>query len=484
MLCLFEGVASGAADGYARVAGTPAATLFHLGPGLGNAFANLHNARRAHSPVLNIVGDHATYHSRYDAPLQTDIASIAGALEGWYRRSRARRRRRRRRRRGDRRSRTARPAAIATLVLPADASWSPTRSIGPRRSPDGARRARVGPTTVVDPVARAAAHARARRSCSGARRCAAAASPPPRASRPRRGAGCCTRPSPPSSIAARGVLAPERLNYLGELALQQLDGRRAARARRAPPHPSASSPTRTCRRRLVPEGCEVVTLAGLDVDVPGALEALADAARRAARRRRPRRRRAAVAAPTGRAHTRTPSAPPIGALLPEGCVVVDESNTSGVGLLRGDRRRAGRTSGSRSPAARSATACPPRSARRSPQGTGASLCLESDGSMNYTPQALWTMAREGLDVTTVCCSNDSYAILNFELARVGATASGERARAMLDLTAPDARPRQRPPRASACPRRPRRRADELVVELEKALATAGPTFINARLTRG
>src|SRR5271169_5637908 len=123
VLCLFEGVASGAADGYARVAGTPAATLFHLGPGLGNAFANLHNARRAHVPVLNIVGDHATYHSRYDAPLNTDIASIAGTLNGWYRRTA---------RADDVAGDTAAaiaacvgpPGCIATLVLPADASWT------------------------------------------------------------------------------------------------------------------------------------------------------------------------------------------------------------------------------------------------------------------------------------------------------------------------------------------------------------------------
>src|SRR5271169_6865139 len=87
VLCLFEGVASGAADGYGRVTGSPAATLFHLGPGLGNAFANLHNARRAHTPVLNVVGDHATYHARYDAPLASDIAAVAGALEGWVRSS-------------------------------------------------------------------------------------------------------------------------------------------------------------------------------------------------------------------------------------------------------------------------------------------------------------------------------------------------------------------------------------------------------------
>jgi len=87
ILCLFEGVATGAADGYARVTGRPAATLLHLGPGLGNGLANLHNARRAHSPVVNIVGDHATYHHRLDAPLESDIESLARPVSGWYRAS-------------------------------------------------------------------------------------------------------------------------------------------------------------------------------------------------------------------------------------------------------------------------------------------------------------------------------------------------------------------------------------------------------------
>src|SRR5271170_6823639 len=85
ILTLFEGAATGAADGYARIAGTPAATLLHLGPGLGNGLANLHNARRARVPVVNVVGDHATYHSRFDAPLESDIASIARSVSGWYR---------------------------------------------------------------------------------------------------------------------------------------------------------------------------------------------------------------------------------------------------------------------------------------------------------------------------------------------------------------------------------------------------------------
>ena len=86
VLALFEGVATGAADGYARMSGRPAATLLHLGPGMANGMANLHNARRARVPLVNIVGDHATYHSRYDAPLNSDIETVARTFSGWTRR--------------------------------------------------------------------------------------------------------------------------------------------------------------------------------------------------------------------------------------------------------------------------------------------------------------------------------------------------------------------------------------------------------------
>src|SRR6201986_3957505 len=87
VLGLFEGVATGAADGYARMADRPAATLLHLGPGLGNGLATLHNARRAKVPLVNIVGDHATYHTRYDAQLQSDIETVARNVSSWVRTS-------------------------------------------------------------------------------------------------------------------------------------------------------------------------------------------------------------------------------------------------------------------------------------------------------------------------------------------------------------------------------------------------------------
>src|SRR6187551_2198855 len=124
VLALFEGVATGAADGYARMSGRPAATLLHLGPGLGNGIANLHNARRAHSPIVNIVGDHATYHKKYDAPLESDIDAIASAVSGWTHRSLTPEAVA-----ADTALAVAKamepPGQVATLILPADVCWLP-----------------------------------------------------------------------------------------------------------------------------------------------------------------------------------------------------------------------------------------------------------------------------------------------------------------------------------------------------------------------
>ena len=123
MLCLFEGAATGAADGYGRMTDRPAAVLLHLGPGLANGLANLHNARRARTPLLAIVGDHATYHKRFDAPLESDIEALAGTVSGWVRRCA---------RSADAAADVAEavaaamtpPGQVATVILPADVSWS------------------------------------------------------------------------------------------------------------------------------------------------------------------------------------------------------------------------------------------------------------------------------------------------------------------------------------------------------------------------
>ena len=472
ILCLFEGVASGAADGFARVTGRPAATLFHLGPGLGNAFANLHNARRAHVPILNIVGDHATYHARHDAPLRTDIAAIASALDGWYRSSA---------RPDDVASDAAAaiaaaygpPSRVATLVLPADVSWSEvTDSSAPL-----ARRG-IAPVVADHVVDEVAAMLRSHSAVLLLGGTALRARGLAAAGRIAATSGCRVLHETFPTVLDRGtgVFAPERLNYLAEFAAAQLEGAEVlVLAGAVEPvsffaYPSISS-------RLVPEGCDVIELADLVVDAPDALEALADALDAPSRPgpfetvERPSR-------PTGALDTRSLAAA-IGSLLPEGCVVVDESNTSGVGLLGATvsapphewLTNTGGAIGFGLPAAVGAAV-----------GAGGRrvVCIESDGSMSYTPQALWTMAREGLDVTVVCCSNDSYAILNYELSRVGATASGERAKAMLSLTGPTL-DLAATAASYGVPAETVTTADELVVAFDKSLATPGPSFINARL---
>lgn len=472
VLCLFEGVASGAADGYARVAGTPAATLFHLGPGLGNAFANLHNARRARSPMVNVVGDHATYHARYDAPLQSDIHSIASALGGWYRSSA---------RAEDVAADAAAaiaaavgpPGRIATLVLPADVSWNPIEA-----SPPVLALPRAVPTVPESAVTAVAERVRGRR-CAillGSAGCRAPALAAAARVAAATGGRLLTETFP--AVLDRGphLPAPERLNYLGELALAQLEGVEVLVLAGAP-SPVSFFAYPTVPSSLVPAGCEAVELAGVDVDVAAALEALADeldAPARAPARQVPER----PGRPSGPLDSRS-LADVVGAVLPEGCVVVDESATSGIGLLGATEGAAphewltltGGAIGYGLPAAVGAAVA--ARGRRV-------VCFEADGSMCYTPQALWTMAREGLDVTVVCLSNDSYAILNFELSRVGATGGGQRAKAMLDLTNP-VLGLAGVASGFGVPSATVTTAEELAESMEKSFATPGPTFLNARL---
>lgn len=124
VLCLFEGVVTGAADGYGRIAGKPAATLLHLGPGLANGLANLHNARRANTPIVNVVGDHATYHLQYDALLTSDIAGFARPVSSWIHESKNAAAVAGDAARAVQAARSA-PGGVATLILPADTAWNP-----------------------------------------------------------------------------------------------------------------------------------------------------------------------------------------------------------------------------------------------------------------------------------------------------------------------------------------------------------------------
>jgi len=427
VLCLFEGVATGAADGYGRMAGRPAAVLLHLGPGLANGLANLHNARRARTPLLAVVGDHATYHKRYDAPLESDIDALAGSVSGWVRRSA---------RSADVAADAAEgvaaaltpPGQVATLILPADVSWS-----------DGAEPAAPLPVRAAPGVPGATVRSVSRTLRSG-EPCVlllggAAARRPglEAASRVAQGTGarllCETFPARLERGA--GIPAVDRLAYLGEQAEAQLAGlRHLILAGARSPVAFFAYPGR--RGDLVPAGCPVTVLADGGQDVQAALESLA---------RRVAAGVSAVLAPGSR-----PAAEPgpltaislastIAASLPERAIVADEANTSGFALpqaLAGAPRHSlltltGGSIGQGLPVATGAAiAAPDRPV----------LSLEADGSALYTIQALWTQAREQLDVTTVLINNAAYAILRLELARTAAGQAGPRAARMLDLSGP------------------------------------------------
>ena len=428
VLCLFEGAATGAADGYGRMAGRPAAALLHLGPGLGNGLANLHNARRARTPLLAVVGDHATYHKRLDAPLESDIDSIARPVSVWVRRSL---------RSADvaadaadaLAAASAAPGGVATLILPADVSWSEGGEPVPPPVPRP-------PSPVPDEVISSAAKVlRGGEPCvlmlggTGVRRAGLEAASRIAAAT---GARLVCETFPARLERGAGLPAVDRLAYLAEFAAEQLSGaRHVILAGARPPVSFFAYPGKPSS--LVPAGSQVHVLAEPGEDVAGALTAVADLV--AADSRPVTQPPARPGLPDGDLTAETAAAV-IGALLPEGAIVSDEANTSGLflpGATAGSPPHdwltlTGGAIGQGLPlAAGAAVACPQRPV----------IALESDGSAMYTISALWTHAREGLDITTVIFSNRSYAILAMELGRVGAVAAGEAARSLLDLSRPD-----------------------------------------------
>ncbi len=466
VLTLFEGVATGAADGYARIAGRPAAVLLHLGPGLANGLANLHNARRARSPVVNIVGAHATGHVRYDAPLQSDIEALARTVSGWVHTCGTTR---------DlaqdamRAVMAARRGQIATLVVPADVSWSDGGALAPPRpaawplAVHGDQIAAAGDIlSGVSAMLLLGGKALSERGLRAASRISAAT-----------GARLLAETFPARMERGAGVPVVDRLAYLAEQAEAQLAGLdhlilAGARA----PVSFFAYPGRP--GDLVPPGCSVTVLADADQDVEGALELLADdlAAGTA-----PVLADAATPVPEPGPLTAISLASVVAASLPEHAVVADEANTSGFALPK-------------------ALACAPRHTLLTltggsigqglPVATGAAiaapdrpvLCLEADGSALYTIQALWTQARERLNVTTVLINNAAYAILRMELARTAAGKAGERASRMLDLSDPTPGFTQIS-QGLGVPATCVTTAAELAAALRRAYAEPGPHLIEA-----
>ena len=429
VLGLFEGVVTGAADGYARMAEKPASTLLHLGPGLGNGLANLHNASRAQVPIINLVGQHATYHLHYDTPLTSDIEGIGRPYSKWLRTSRSTSDIGRDAAEAVVAARTA-PGQIATLIVPADVTWNEGGAVGavPMLSET--------PLPATSSIEHAATMLRSRlrtaillsgnalygKGLVAAGRIAAATdaklfAPYPFA-RMQRGAG---------------TPRVERVQYILEQGVEQfkefrqliLVGARAPVVYFAYPGKNGFFTLPDCR---------VHTLASPGEDYVGALDALARAL--SVRETDPPAEKAERPPMPSGEITLQGLAAAVGVLLPEKAIVVDESMTSGRGLMAATRGAPshewlGNTGGSIGIAlplaVGAAVACPDRRV----------LCLTADGSGMYTVQALWTMAREGLNVTTVVFANHDYAVLKREFSYLGVGNPGPRAADMFEIGRPD-----------------------------------------------
>jgi acetolactate synthase-1/2/3 large subunit len=429
VLGLFEGVVTGAADGYARMTGKPAWTLLHLGPGLGNGLANLHNAGRAQVPIINLVGEHATYHRQYDTPLVSDIEGIARPYSKWLRTSSttsevandvidaiiA--------------ARTA-PGQIATLVVPADVAWSEGGSIAklptlPRASmpankqiDHAAEMLRSGLRTAILLSGNCLFGSGLKTAGKIAAATGAKLFAPYPVTRLERGAGL-----PPV----------DRVAYVLEQGVEQFkEFRQLILVGAAVPRTYFAYPGKGSS--FLSSNCEVHTLTTAEEDHVRALEALAEALSLSAGQ--------PLAQKAGRPSMRDGNitlpglAAVVGALLPENAIVVDESMTSGRGMMAATKGAQphdwlGNTGGSigiaMPLAVGAAIACPERKV----------LCLTADGSGMYTLQALWTMAREGLGVTTVVFANRSYAVLKREFSYLGVGEPGTQALGMFDIGRPD-----------------------------------------------
>ena len=430
VLGLAETVVAGFADGYARMAGKPAATLFHCGPGLGNAIANLHNARRAHSPIVNIVGDQATWHRPYDAPLTADTEGLARAVSCWVRTcassatvgadaAEAVQ------------AATGAPGGIATLVLPADCAWD-----GGARP--GAPLARPAPARVSADRVRAIAAAlrsggKATIVLSGAALSEAGLKAANRIAHAT-GAELRTPTQVPRMARGRGRVPVDRIPYVVDAALKVLGGTRqlVLAGAKAPvgffAYPGKPS-------TLWPAESAVHRLAEPEEDVVAALQALADelgAAREAPIRDD-------VAQPELHGGPFKPEAfgLTLAALLPENAIVAEDAVTSGRALFPVTMGAAphdwiqitGGAIGHAFPAATGAAiACRDRKV----------VCLQADGAGMYSLQSLWTQAREKLDVVNVVFANRRYAILQGKLAAVGAR-PGPASKELFDLARPEIR---------------------------------------------
>lgn len=430
VLTLFEGVATGAADGYARIANKPAATLLHLGVGLGNGLANLHNARRARVPIVNIIGDHALYHKIYDAPLESDIETVAKNVSKWIKTSQSTE---------EIGKDTAEsvsvavndPTQITTLILPADVSWGEggkeETSIDIIKSKLVDQSKLEGITKILSDSGKDTAILLGKRVLLEKGIIAAGKIAD------KTGAKLFAETFPACFTRGAGLPYVERLAYIPEMLEVQLRNfKNLIVIDTIAPVSFFAYPGK--KSYLVPDGCKAHSFVSPEENAMGSLNALVDALGATninptiQELKRPK-------LPSGKLNG-AKVCQAIGALMPENTIIADEGQTSGVKLPFYTAS---------SPKHDVLTLCGGSIGMGIPVALGASvagkgrpvIALIGDGSSMYTIQSLWTIVRENLDVTTIILNNRSYAILNIELQRVGAENIGKKAKEQLDISGPD-----------------------------------------------
>ena len=470
VLCLFEGVATGAADGFARASGTAAMTLLHLGAGYMNGGANIHNARRAHTPVINVIGDHATYHVRYDAPLTSNILGLAGPNSIWIKSV------------GDVKS-AGKMAAEAfrasytgvrgpvSLILPADSAWNDGGVIAEppvqpelQRVDDGRIKAAVSAVKAAKkPMILINGDALTEEGLSEASRLEVA------------GIRVMTDTFFAKQARGAGRYIPGRMQYFAEMAMEDLEGSDLMLiAGTQEPVAFFAYPGKPSL--LVPEGCQTLELGGFDIHVTDCLKRLADAL--GADSKAPVAELKKPEKPQGGLTPNT-----LGASLcrhmPKGAQVSDDGVTASMPAFLATQTAephdwmmlTGGAIGQGLPLSIGASVAKP---------DVKTVCLTGDGSAMYTNQSLWTMARENLNVVTIVAVNHSYRLLNIELKRTGAGNPGPAAQNMLNIGSPEinwvALAEAQGVRAENATT-----AEEFDEALERAMNENGPSLIAAHM---
>jgi acetolactate synthase-1/2/3 large subunit len=474
VLCLFEGVATGAADGWARMTGRPGLTLLHLGPGLANGLANLHNARKAGTPIVNIIGEHTTQHLAYDAPLTSDTEGVARPMSHWVKTGR------------DaagiaaegaeavtaaRTACAAGPGQIASLILPADTAWNPgglplTAAAPPVRP------------TIDEAELRKAADALRKGAETllfiGADAVRGEALDLAGAIAAKTGAKLMGKLSLQRLERGAGRVALPRIPYAVDLALEALRPFRTLVLLGAQDPVSFFNYPGKPSRMASPDAA-IMALGDGRHDLLDALRRLADMVG-AKSSDAPRAAHAPQPAPTG-ALTAESAMAVVSRLMPEGAIIADESITNGrfTGPLTSGAaphdwlQITGGAIGIGPPLALgAAVACPDRQV----------INLQADGSAMYTLQALWSQARVKAKVLTIIWANRSYAILMGELMAVGASNPGRKALDMLSLDNPSL-DWVKLAAGMGVPGRQARTAEEFASAVSDGLAENGPFLIEA-----